>query len=116
MSDYSISQLLDTSADLIKEKGWQINMIGHDDIGYCIIGAVQHVAYEESNRLYPFAPAHYLTVRMVDCLAEVLGFGETLWHDDKRKKVAAWNDNQAKSKEEVITALRLAAENAREEE
>lgn len=84
-------EILSAAADLIEEHGWVQGEYGDEEYGFCVMGAVYA------------ATAEHATDRdrgnAVNRLAGSLGYNAVVY----------WNDSIAKSKEEVITALRKAA-------
>lgn len=91
-----VSEVLETAADIIEKEGWIQNGFGHSRLGYCAVGAIARAegfdfptfAFEEPSEK---ALRSYLGVE---------------W-------VPSWNDDPARTKQEVLDALRGAAKQER---
>jgi hypothetical protein len=103
-----IANILECAAELIETKGWTQGSYARDANGeavdlldknaecFCIIGALSHVSWG-----YDFN---------IRCKA--YQFATNILHD---KSLLPWNDDPARTKEEVITFLKSASELARKE-
>ena len=93
----SASELLTGAADAIERFGHQKHTMGHTGIGFCLHGAMDYVAWRVD------AGQRFTTPVMRDAaarLARVVGTNATI----------GWNDDPARTKEEVVAALRQAAQ------
>jgi hypothetical protein len=89
-------QILDKAASIIQTNGWCQNTFKDSDGKYCIIGAM--IEASESDRDY-FFNNHYSEIFSKLCKAEPL-IGAS---------IAAWNDSEDQTKENVISILKKAA-------
>lgn len=92
------NQTLLDAAKIIEEKGWTKGAY-HDDQGYCAIGALNKACgfYNDVNR-----EAYNIAIR---CLAKYLKLPTI-----SSVEIIRYNDRVAKNADEVINAMRAAAE------
>lgn len=90
--------LLD-AADIIETRGWCQNHYGDEDDGFCAIGAMQRAVGYRAGSIGGAVPMS-LTVAY-EKLQLSLKIG---------RRVSSWNDASNRTKEEVIQALREAAQ------
>ena len=81
-------QLLRDAADLIEQKGW-CQRAYSDGNGYCAIGALLHIDHNDISRSY-LSATHSLEANI--------------------GSIATWNDQQERTKQEVIAKLREVAQ------
>jgi hypothetical protein len=83
--------LLD-AADLIEKEGWVQREYGRIGRGFCIEGAIKHIAYPSMQ---------------FDAMSEAVWAME---HHVRTANIPTWNDRLGRTKAEVLAALRAAAQ------
>lgn len=101
--DLSVAAVLDRAASVVAE-GWTRRWYKHDDC-YCVIGAISR-AIGQRGAQAEFDPAGQAAIAQ---LYASLHFPATRVFDAKVSKVVHWNDEEGRTQEEVVTALRSAA-------
>lgn len=89
-----IKDILNGAADVLDEKGWCQGRYQNDKGEYCPAGAMIH---------YADSLLELEGVKGVDIAMRIL-------HDEVNNYVTSWNDKPERTKEEVISALRSAAQ------
>lgn len=86
MSDYLVR-----AADLIRRHGWVQRKDGSRGSGFCLVGALVYVHSFGGGDVETYHEAF-------DALSRVVG----------TRNIAAWNDTEGRSREDVLTALETA--------
>lgn len=114
IADLDLADHYDLAASLLEEHGWIQGSLGIKPLGFCMIGAINQT-FGDSYRLPPSASLESqlpsgLTVYSIH-VPIIKATGEaSLWNGGG----AIWNDQQGRTKEEVITKLREVAKELRD--
>lgn len=85
------SDILNEAADLIEKFGWIQGNYGAEECGYCALGAILAVDFDDDYSIHSFN--NYIQDN----------------HPDMNLGAVEWNDTPGRTKEEVISTLRKAA-------
>lgn len=96
------AELLLAAADHLEQKGWCRETFCNSNGECCVIGAIQFAASGRANRLAKTKKV----IAALRKLADAIGLGSVPSLGD----IKAWNDSLSRTKEEVIAALRQAAQ------
>jgi hypothetical protein len=98
MSD-QVADVLDDAADLLEREGW-IQGALHGAVGHCADGAL-----EIASCRYNASANTDMWLAATDALGECIGF--------EHSTIPGWNDNPARTKQQVLDTFRAAAKQER---
>lgn len=103
------ADILDRAADLIEERGWNQGWYVNECGGLCAVGAMYTAAGVELpvGAEFPDIP---------DEVSNAVLRAFRVFGDHVKRLASAWNDAPGRTKEEVVSTLRAAAQAARAEQ
>lgn len=120
------ANLLRRAADILGEKGWCQGSLTNPDGNVCAMGAFHQAAYEiypEAQEFYSPADFSVMYDRMqvqsdaASAMAHVLDLPEPRYFSElglTKNPIPAWNDAPERSAEDVILAMKNAAQHVEE--